>query len=70
MLWSSEEKKAIFMYLGDALKQKRVPGKLECERCIAKSKPALDNRNWTAVKYYVKNVLDRSKKLTEKGKKS
>ena len=66
VLWSSEEKGAVFQYLTDAIREKRIPGKQECENCIKKSKPALDNRTWTAVKYYVKNLLSRSERLRKK----
>ena len=62
MLWSSEEKKAIFKYLGDALKQKRVPGKLGWNVRGASRKANLP--------LIIETGLDRSKKLTEKGKKS
>ena len=65
--WSPEEKKAVFKHLSETIRKKKVPGKMECERCIQKSKPALDQREWTAVKYFVKNVIARAERLTRKG---
>lgn len=66
-IWSPEEKKAVFKHLSDTIRKKQVPGKMECEQCIQKSKPALDQREWTAVKYFVKNVIARAERLTRKG---
>lgn len=62
-----EEKKAVFKHLSETIRKKQVPGKMECERCIQKSKPALDQREWTAVKYFVKIVIARAERLTRKG---
>jgi len=33
------------------------------ENCIVKAKGALDRREWTAVKYYVKNQIDKRKRV-------
>ena len=35
----------------------QVPGKEECLRCITAEPQALKNRDWRAVKYYVKNRI-------------
>ena len=45
------------------IRRERVPGKRDCENCIVKAKGALDCREWTAVKYYVKNQIDKRKRV-------
>jgi len=60
--WTVPEKEAIFKELMDAIIQETVPGKEHCQRCIANSNGALDNRDWRAVKYFVKNEIDRRKR--------
>lgn len=65
-LWSTREKNAVFEHLSETIKKMKVPGKVECEQCIRKSEPALDQRSWTAVKYFVKNAIERAKRLNKK----
>ena len=63
ILHGREEKEAVFKYLAAWIRQGRVPGKRDCENCIAKSTGALERRDWTAVKYYVKNQNDKRKRV-------
>ena len=66
-MWSSKEKEAVFRHLKRFVAKKELPGKLDCLNCIQKSSPVLDNREWTAVKYFVKNVISRAETLKKKG---
>ena len=67
--WTTKEKEAVFAHLGKFIKAKRLPGKLACLKCIDKSKPALDNREWDEVKYFVKNVIARAESMKQAKKK-
>jgi hypothetical protein len=49
-------------HLNKFIKQNRVPGKLDCLNCIKKSGQVLKNRDWSAVKYCVYNIIARAKK--------
>lgn len=61
--WTEEEKEAVYNYLTPWIRRGRVPGKRECEDCIAKANGALDRREWTAIKYYIKNQNDKRKRV-------
>jgi len=37
--------------------------KRDCENCIPKSNGALERRDWRAVKYFVKNQVDKRKRV-------
>lgn len=63
VLWAEEEKKAVFKHLSTFIRQGRCPGKLDCENCILNTKGTLDGRDWRAVKYYVKNQVDKRKRV-------
>ena len=60
-MWTTKEKDAVFKSLGHLIRQGRLPGKLECERCKAQAKDILNDREWTANKYYVKNQISKRK---------
>lgn len=62
-LWTEEEKEIVFKYLAPWIRRGRAPGKRDCENCIAKANGALDHREWTAVKYYIKNQNDKRKRV-------
>ena len=66
--WLAKEKEAVFAHLGNFIKTKRLPGKLACLKCIEKSKPALDNRDWSRVKFFVKNVIARAESMKQSKK--
>ncbi|XP_070401964.1 uncharacterized protein [Nothobranchius furzeri] len=55
--WTSEECNAVNRHLRKCIMTNQVPGKAECERCIAAEPEALGTRDWRAVKYYVKNRI-------------
>lgn len=43
----------------------KTPGKADCERCLAAEQEVLKNRDWKAVKYFVKNRSDETRKSYE-----
>ena len=61
--WMEQEKDAVFKYLSHWIRRGRVPGKVDCDRCISKAGNALERRDWTAVKYYVKNQIDKRNRV-------
>ena len=48
------------------MKNKKLPGKRDCENCIKQSEGVLVNRDWATVKNCVKNIISRAKALQEK----
>ncbi|XP_078026445.1 uncharacterized protein LOC144464173 [Epinephelus lanceolatus] len=60
--WSEEEVQAVEKTLNSFIRSRRVPGKADCMRCIEESPQALQDRSWTAVKFYVKNRIDAAKR--------
>ena len=66
ILWTKEEKQAIFNHLGEFIKRNIVPGKRECESCIKQSGGVLANREWTVVKDCARNIISRAKALQGK----
>ena len=64
--WTQEEKKAVLSHLGRFITSGVVPGKGPCEQCINRSQGALSSRSWTAVKFFVKNEVDRRKRRVNK----
>ncbi|XP_047221298.1 uncharacterized protein LOC124876976 isoform X2 [Girardinichthys multiradiatus] len=55
--WTPEECAAVNKHLRKYILTNQVPGKLDCERCIAAEPQALSKRDWRAVKYFVKNRI-------------
>ncbi|XP_070406966.1 uncharacterized protein [Nothobranchius furzeri] len=55
--WTPEECAAVDKHLRRFIVRSQVPGKEECQRCITAAPEALRNRDWKAVKYYVKNRI-------------
>lgn len=53
--WSPEEIRAVEKTLMKFIRIGRTPGKADCIACINAAPKALKNRNWMAVKFYVKN---------------
>lgn len=60
-LWSGEEQAAVRRQLGDFCKLIKVPGKKECDACLA-AEPALSSRSWREVKYFVHNSIQSMKR--------
>jgi len=52
--------------LGSFLKQMRVPGKRDCDRCLANSGDALAQRGWKDIKNYIYNSITRAQKNVTK----
>ncbi|XP_014900525.1 M-phase phosphoprotein 8 isoform X1 [Poecilia latipinna] len=60
-LWSEEEQAAVRRQFGDFCQLAKVPGKKECDRCLA-AEPALNTRTWREVKYFVHNSIQSLKR--------
>ncbi|XP_028249102.1 M-phase phosphoprotein 8 isoform X2 [Parambassis ranga] len=60
-LWSEEEQAAVRRQLGDFCKLVKIPGKKDCDACLA-AEPALSSRTWREVKYYVHNSIQSLKR--------
>ena len=61
--WTEEEKEAVFKHLSSFVRQGRYPGKRDCENCILKANGVLHRRRWRAIKYFVKNQIDKRKRV-------
>ncbi|XP_057218826.1 uncharacterized protein LOC130571704 isoform X1 [Triplophysa rosa] len=66
MPWSKEEIHAVEKHMMNFIKNSKVPGKADCLRCIQAEPLALKNREWPALKFYIKNRITtlQRKKLT------
>ncbi|XP_074513951.1 M-phase phosphoprotein 8 isoform X3 [Sebastes fasciatus] len=60
-LWSKEEQAAVRRQFGDFCKLVKVPGKKDCDACLA-AEPALNSRTWREVKYFVHNSIQSMKR--------
>ncbi|XP_067460454.1 M-phase phosphoprotein 8 isoform X1 [Thunnus thynnus] len=60
-LWSEEEQAAVRRQLGDFCKLVKIPGKKDCDACLA-AEPALSSRTWREVKYFVHNSIQSMKR--------
>ncbi|XP_041662533.1 M-phase phosphoprotein 8 isoform X2 [Cheilinus undulatus] len=60
-LWSEEEQAAVRRQFGDFCKLMKVPGKKDCDACLA-AEPALNTRTWREVKYFVHNSIQSLKR--------
>ncbi|XP_032384896.1 M-phase phosphoprotein 8 isoform X2 [Etheostoma spectabile] len=60
-LWSKEEQAAVRRQFGDLCKLVKVPGKKDCDACLA-AEPALNTRTWREVKYFVHNAIQSMKR--------
>jgi len=63
---SAEEKDVILSAFGMLIKQRRLPGKKECEKVKANSGSVLANRTWRQIKHCVKNMITSSHRMTTK----
>ncbi|XP_028809080.1 uncharacterized protein LOC114763505 [Denticeps clupeoides] len=59
--WEEGEVSAVERHLMTFIQTFTVPGKQDCLKCV-QSEPALKCRDWTAVKFYVKNRISAMKK--------
>ncbi|CAJ1074397.1 hypothetical protein F2P79_020338 [Xyrichtys novacula] len=55
--WEREEILAVEKHMMSFITTCRVPGKRDCDKCIEQEKEALKNRNWLAIKFYIKNRI-------------
>ncbi|XP_024141814.1 M-phase phosphoprotein 8 isoform X2 [Oryzias melastigma] len=60
-LWNEDEQAAVKRQLGDFSKLVKVPGKKDCDACLA-AEPALSTRTWREVKYFVHNSIQSLKR--------
>ncbi|XP_037343918.2 uncharacterized protein LOC134102857 [Pungitius pungitius] len=60
-LWNKEEQAAVRRQLGDFCKLVKVPGKRDCDACLA-AEPVLNSRTWREVKYFVHNTIQSMKR--------
>lgn len=63
--WSKMEKEMVESHLKTFIKMMQVPGKEDCEKCIAENPTLQENgRDWKAVKYYLYNRINSIKRNT------
>ena len=55
--WSKTEEDAISLHLGRHLARQETPNQKDCEECIQKAAPALDQRTWASVKFKCRNMI-------------
>ncbi|XP_041824505.1 uncharacterized protein LOC121655287 [Melanotaenia boesemani] len=60
--WTSEECGAVQKHLRNFIIINQVPGKKDCEQCISAEPEALKNRDWRAVKFFIKNRIKAMKR--------
>ncbi|KAG5882523.1 hypothetical protein JTB14_006795 [Gonioctena quinquepunctata] len=59
--WSAEEKEIVLREMRLFIKKNNLPGKEKCSNLL-ENYPALGNRKWTDIKFFVKNYLAKNKK--------
>ncbi|KAM4592751.1 uncharacterized protein PAE49_003226 isoform 2-T2 [Odontesthes bonariensis] len=61
--WSKTEREVIEQHFKDFLKEMKIPGKVDCQRCLNDNQTLRDNgRDWKAVKYFVHNKITAMKR--------
>ncbi|CAJ1081294.1 hypothetical protein F2P79_020338 [Xyrichtys novacula] len=55
--WEKEEIAAVERHMMSFITTCRVPGKSDCDKCLSAEKTALRDRNWLAIKFYIKNRI-------------
>ncbi|RXN20375.1 hypothetical protein ROHU_024925 [Labeo rohita] len=55
--WTADECAGVSQRQHKFIIRNKVPGKMECQNCIEAEADALKNRDWKAVKYFVKNRI-------------
>ncbi|XP_051246592.1 uncharacterized protein LOC127357967 isoform X5 [Dicentrarchus labrax] len=61
-MWEKEEILAVEKHMISFITSCRLPGKNDCDKCLQQEKVALKNRNWLAIKFYIKNRITALKK--------
>ena len=60
--WTKEESAAVQRNMSFFLKKLKVPKKHECTACIDAEPEALKDRDWRAVKFFIKNQISTMRK--------
>uniref|UniRef100_A0A087XM20 SET domain-containing protein n=1 Tax=Poecilia formosa TaxID=48698 RepID=A0A087XM20_POEFO len=61
--WSDTERKVIHQHFKDFLKKLKIPGKVDCQKCLNNNQILKDNeRDWKAIKYFMYNKIAAIKK--------
>ncbi|XP_014823286.1 PREDICTED: uncharacterized protein LOC106903805 [Poecilia mexicana] len=61
--WSDTERKVIHQHFKDFLKKLKIPGKVDCQKCLNNNQILKDNeRDWKAIKYFMYNKIASIKK--------
>ena len=55
--WTKEEREAVHEHLGKFIRLRQLPGKRHCDE--AKKDSRLKNREWSTIKYYIKNQIQK-----------
>ncbi|XP_052002363.1 uncharacterized protein LOC127657553 [Xyrauchen texanus] len=55
--WSKHEIHAVKKHMIKFIRNRKVPGKADCLRCMEAEPFALKNREWSALKFYIKNRI-------------
>ncbi|XP_077091528.1 uncharacterized protein LOC143742525 [Siphateles boraxobius] len=55
--WTTDECAVVERHLRKFIVRSHVPGKMDCQRCVDAEAQALGNRDWKAVKYFIKNRI-------------
>nr|XP_033946467.1 uncharacterized protein LOC117452106 [Pseudochaenichthys georgianus] len=56
-LWEKTEIQAVEKHLMSFINTCRVPRKSDCDKCLKMEGEALKQRNWLAIKFYIKNRI-------------
>ncbi|CAM4574316.1 unnamed protein product [Leuciscus chuanchicus] len=55
--WNKNEIDAVENHMMRFIKNRKVPGKADCARCLEAEPSALKQREWSALKFYIKNRI-------------
>ncbi|CAB3990271.1 Hypothetical predicted protein [Paramuricea clavata] len=60
--WTTDEKKIVHKYFSEHIKRNRLPKKGECVDFVEGNKEIIKGRQWSTVKDYVRNYLEKKKR--------
>ncbi|XP_035849346.1 uncharacterized protein LOC116067062 [Sander lucioperca] len=56
--WSQSERKIVEHHFKDFLEEMKLPGKVDCQRCLNENQTLRDNgRDWKTIKYFLHNKI-------------
>ena len=55
--WETKEIEAVERHMMRFIHSLRVPGKMECEKCLLAEPLALKDRDWMAIKFHIHNRI-------------